>query len=173
MENPSKLFAGATRMAVPPDAHPQLAAEWRLARSIYRELQLMAMPPANLLLIGTGRVMQHILKLLLPVLDEPISTWRPGDLLILPSAAHAGTIILDGVSALTPDDQHRLLAWSDHAPRRTRVVSTAAASVFPLVEAGAFNDTLYYRLNVVCVDVAEHDRNERSADGRPDEQQDA
>ena len=36
---------------------------------------------------------------------------------------------------------------------RARVVSTASESLFATVESGAFNDALYYRLNVVTIDL--------------------
>jgi transcriptional regulator of acetoin/glycerol metabolism len=167
MEDPSNFFTGAERMAAPLDHQPQLADEARLARSIYRELQLLAMPRVNLLLIGSESVMQHILKLLLPVLEKPFVTWRPGEPLVLPSTAHTGTMIVDGVGALGREDQHRLLEWSNQAAGRIRIVSTAAVPLFPLVEAGTFLDTLYYRLNVICVDATELSQSQGAPGGEP------
>jgi transcriptional regulator of acetoin/glycerol metabolism len=38
---------------------------------------------------------------------------------------------------------------------RPQVVSTASAPLLPLVEAGVFNDALYYRLNTVYIDLSE------------------
>jgi transcriptional regulator of acetoin/glycerol metabolism len=167
MENLSNFFTGATRVTGPLDHQLPFADEARLARSIYRELQLPAMPLVNLLLIGSEAVMQHILKLLLPVLDKPFATWRPGELLVPPSVAHAGTMILDGVAALGTEDQHRLLEWSNQAAGKIRIVSTSAAPLFPLVQAGTFLDTLYYRLNVICVDATDDSQSLRAPDVEP------
>jgi DNA-binding NtrC family response regulator len=36
---------------------------------------------------------------------------------------------------------------------RTQVISTTNSRLLTLVDCGTFLDTLYYRLNVVCVDV--------------------
>jgi hypothetical protein len=128
--------------------------DWRLARFALQELQLTAMQPrVNLLVIGQDSAIQNILDLVLANMDEPIATWCPGEPLVLPSDARAGTIVLRDVSALALEDQHRLLAWSDQAAGRMRLVSTTRAPLFPQVEAGAFIAALYYRLNTVLCDV--------------------
>jgi transcriptional regulator of aromatic amino acid metabolism len=62
-------------------------------------------------------------------------------------------VILQDVGALTRADQHRLLDWLDDAAGRTQVVSTTPAPLWPRVQAGAFIDRLYYRLNTVCMDM--------------------
>jgi hypothetical protein len=62
-------------------------------------------------------------------------------------------MILQDVGALTDADQRRLLDWLDRAAGRTQVVSTTPASLWPRVQAGAFADGLYYRLNTLCMDV--------------------
>jgi transcriptional regulator of acetoin/glycerol metabolism len=48
-----------------------------------------------------------------------------------------------------------LFEWLDSTSSGTQVVSTASAPLLPLVEAGAFDDALYYRLNTVYVDLSE------------------
>jgi sigma-54-interacting transcriptional regulator len=65
-------------------------------------------------------------------------------------------MILQDVDALTHADQRRLLDWLDQAAGRTQVVSTTPAPLLPRVQAGAFIDRLYYRLNTVCMDVTEY-----------------
>ena len=47
-----------------------------------------------------------------------------------------------------------LLRWLERATGRTQVVSTTSTSLLPRVQDGTFVDTLYYRLNTVCLDVA-------------------
>jgi transcriptional regulator of acetoin/glycerol metabolism len=58
------------------------------------------------------------------------------------------------VGALPLDAQIHLLEWLAAAIGRIQVVCTTPAPLLPQVRAGAFIDTLYYRLNTVYVDVS-------------------
>jgi hypothetical protein len=144
MTNSSTRHAGAARVDAPLNPVSLAEEDWRLARAAR----------VNLLLLGTDRNIPNALTALLPDLREPIATWSPGQPLTLPPAAQAGTVILYDVDALRHEDQLRLLTWLDQTVGRTQVVSTASAPLLPRVEAGAFIDTLYYRLNTVCVEAA-------------------
>jgi DNA-binding NtrC family response regulator len=95
-----------------------------------------------------------VLQTLVQDPEEPVASWCPGERLVLPPAARAGTMILKDVGALAPEDQHRLLDWLEAAAGRTQVVSTTPATLLPRVEAGTFIEQLYYRLNTVCVDMS-------------------
>jgi hypothetical protein len=132
MDTSSPVFAGST---VPED------------------LLLMGMPPVNLLLTGDHGVIRNVLGALLRDFDGPISAWYPGEELVLPRDPLAGTIILHEVGLMGYEDQIQLLEWLEMRVGRTQVVSTASAPLLPQVEAGGFNDTLYYRLNTVSIDV--------------------
>jgi transcriptional regulator of acetoin/glycerol metabolism len=57
------------------------------------------------------------------------------------------------VGALSHDDQLHLLDWLEHAVARTQVISTTSGPLLPLVQTGGFIETLFYRLNTVCLDV--------------------
>jgi len=50
-------------------------------------------------------------------------------------------------------EQRRLLDWLERCAGRYQVVSTTTSPLLALVEARVFHDALFYRLNVVCVDV--------------------
>jgi len=52
------------------------------------------------------------------------------------------------------DDQRHLHDWLQVSSGHTRVISTARQPVLPLLDAGTFSDTLYYRLNVLCFQVS-------------------
>jgi hypothetical protein len=127
--------------------------DWRRARAAHADLLLMGMPRVNLLVTGMTGVLSNVLDTLVPDLNEPIVRWRSGEKLVLPPVPRARTMILEDVGALTHDDQVRLLKWLDGAAGRTQVVSTSSVSLLPDVESGAFIDTLYYRLNIVSLDV--------------------
>jgi hypothetical protein len=130
----------------------QLREEWRVARGAHAELLLMGMPRVNLLVTGADGVIDTVLESLTPDLREPVGRWRPGDQLLLPPPPLIRTMILRDVDEMPHDDQQHLLEWLDQAAGRTQIVSTSSRPLLARVEDGAFDETLYYRLNVVCVD---------------------
>jgi len=156
MENPSSFVPGLTaglRRAPSPDAVPPLPEHWRLARAAHVDLLLMGMPRVNLLLIAPDAVVRFVLESLLLNLREPVARWASGQPLVLPPQGLIKTMVLHDVGRLQPHEQLDLLAWLEQAAGRTQVVSTSATPLLPRVQCGAFIDTLYYRLNTVCVDV--------------------
>jgi hypothetical protein len=154
MKNPSELYAGAIRSNGPGGGGSPSPERRRLAEDVRGDLVAIGMPGVNLLLSGMDDVVHNILETILSDLETPIASWYPGERLVLPPVPRAGTMILHDVGAMDQEDQLRLLAWSELASGKIRIVSTASAPLMPLVNAGMFNDTLYYRLNTVFVDVA-------------------
>jgi DNA-binding NtrC family response regulator len=71
--------------------------------------------------------------------------------LVLPQADQVGTIIVEDVGRLDMAAQMYLLEWLESAVPRARVISTSAMPVLPMVAAGMFDATLYYRLNLLYV----------------------
>ena len=153
MEGPSQISHGGRR-ALPLGRGTQLPDHWRLARAAHVDLLLMGMPRVNLLLIAPDGVVRYVLESLLLDLREPIVRWSPGHALDLSSVDHAATIILHDIGNLSPGEQLDLLEWLERADGRAQVVSTSATPLLSRVQCGAFMDTLYYRLNTVCVDVS-------------------
>ncbi len=62
-----------------------------------------------------------------------------------------GAIVVYDVDTLTRDEQYALYGIAGNG--RTQIVSTASKLLQPMLQAGAFNERLYYRLNVVTVDL--------------------
>jgi hypothetical protein len=153
MQNLPKPFADGARPADGIDCISRLREDWHIARTAHSDLEMMRVPRANLLLKGTQDVIENVVDLLMPDLRAPITTWLPGDPLALP-AVPAGTMILRDVGRLPLDDQCRLLSWLDVAGGRAQIVSTTPSPLLSRVRAGGFLDTLYYRLNTVCVDLS-------------------
>jgi hypothetical protein len=118
--------------------------DWRLACSAR----------ANLLVIGLNGPIDQVVDSLGPDVGELIGTWCCGERLALPPSGKRGTVILHGVSGLPHADQVTLLGWLEQSDRAAQVVSTSLESLLPRVEAGTFIDTLYYRLNTICVEVS-------------------
>jgi hypothetical protein len=153
MEHSPLISSGTLPAGGPMPLGSQLPDHWRLARAAHVDLLLMGMPRVNLLLIAPDGVVRFVLESLLLDLHEPIARWRPGDALRLPTPEEPGTLVLHEAGYLSPEDQLRLLSWLERAEGRTQVVSTSSTPLLPRVHAGTFIDTLYYRLNTVCVDV--------------------
>lgn len=154
MENPSDVIASPLRVPGPIDFRSRRPEDWRQARAAYLSLLLIGMPRVNLLLVGVDGMVWNVLGTLLIDLQEPITTWMPGQPLVLPPPAQAGTLLLHDLGMMTHEEQLRLLGWLEQAAGRTQVVSMAASPVLPRVRTGEFLETLYYRLNTVCVDLA-------------------
>jgi hypothetical protein len=108
----------------------------------------------NLLLIATDVDRRDVVDVLRCDCPEPLITWRPGETLMLPPPTESGTLLLEDLSALPLDDQRRLYGWLDASTGWMQVVSITSRSLLPSIEAGAFLETLYYRLNIVCGVVA-------------------
>jgi len=116
------------------------------------ELRLVEQHRVNLLLMGQHDIVQPMVDALAARFHQPVGTWSPGERLVLPPAERTGTMVLNDVGALGLQDQIQLLEWLSTASGRTQVVSTTPAPLLPRVQSGKFIDTLYYRLNTVCVD---------------------
>lgn len=91
----------------------------------------------------------------LRIARAPVTIWRPGSPLLLPAVVETGTLIVQDVGALSREDQHSLCEWLEIMAGRTRVISTSVRPIFPMVEAGTFSPTLYYRLNMLYFNVNE------------------
>jgi len=116
--------------------------------------QLLLTARPNTLLEGPDEATDAIVGEAMEWLAEPHATW---------SGAASGcdrpaTLVVRSVSALNQDQQRALLAWLDAPGDRMQVISTTADPLYPLVGRGAFLANLYYRLNVLLLDVACADR---------------
>jgi hypothetical protein len=119
----------------------------------YEDPMSMRMPPVNVLLTGAHGATRDMLARLLRDIGGPILAWYPGERLILPRHPRVATMILHEVGFMSDEDQLRLLGWLETRPRRVQIVSTTSAPLQVQVESGAFNDTLYFRLNTVRIDL--------------------
>ena len=148
MGYPSNAVATASAVSV-----RRIRNDWRLAREAHTELQIPAVERANLLVVGTGAVPMLLEMLGLEPDNEGVVSWHAGEPLELPHPSRVATLILHDVDELTEWDQHKLLPWLEQASGMVRTVSTAREPLWPRVKVGAFDETLYYRLNTVYVDV--------------------
>jgi len=118
----------------------------------------------NLLLEGSDASTDPMLLRLAPYLCEPIVRAPAGGAFI-PPVGEVGALIVSDVDSLSGDEQSALLAWLASTESRTTIVSTTTRSLFALVRRGLFDVELYYRLNVMLVQVdAENDARLRVSD---------
>jgi hypothetical protein len=108
----------------------------------------------NVLVVGNDDVVEEALRTLRRRCRKPLVTCAAADPLVLPPSFTVGTLVLRDVGALSADGQRRLLAWLDCAFGGTQIIATSAHTLWPsFIQTGAFLETLYYRLNVVYVDL--------------------
>jgi hypothetical protein len=121
---------------------------------LHAEWDLVIRARSNLLLAGSLSSTDAMLVALKPHLRAPLRQCTPKTGVPVPQPRE-GTLVLLEVDRLDVKQQAQLLTWLDRFDERGRVqvVSTTSAPLFSLVETGAFLASLYYRLNVVRMDV--------------------
>jgi hypothetical protein len=108
-------------------------------------------PRHNVLLEGPEPSTLAVLRLLEPYLPAPVMRrTRGAPFQVLPD--DVGGLILEDVGGLGPEEQARLLAWIDRRPL-VQIVSTSADRLFAFVTRGGFDASLYYRLNIILIEV--------------------
>jgi len=142
--------ASALRLR-PVDAHPRRpltppaelaiglsAGEWRLAIAC----------GVNVLIEGKDAVTESLVSALWRHLRKPIRVWSAG-----PLPRRSGTLMIWDAATLSIAAQSALLEWLRATGEQRRVVSTSSLPLFPLVEEGLFSQDLYYRLNIIRLDL--------------------
>ena len=122
-----------------------------LAPETLEDLHIARLHRANLLLVGGHAATGAILELLGLSSGEPVTSWRPRQPLELPPPSRPTTLILHDVDQLTAAAQAAVLRWLDNSSGQVWVVSTTTEPLWPHVDAGSFDEVLYYRLNTVCL----------------------
>ena len=121
-----------------------LPAELRL------EWKAVAREHCNVLIEGGSGAADVVLEALRPHLRGPILEHRAKPGVPLPLPAY-GTLVLLEVAELAPREQAKLLRWLHERNGSVQVVSTCTDRLYPIVEAGRFDASLYYRLNIVRI----------------------
>lgn len=113
----------------------------------------------NVLFAGSASAIDQALAALMSQLDEPIRLFSPETGTVVPEPSE-GTLVLIEIAGLDGAQQRQLLRWLDEFEQRghVQVVSTTSTRLFGLVESGDFLPDLYYRLNVLRLDVASADQ---------------
>lgn len=89
-----------------------------------------------------------------PLLPAPLTYIDCGSSCSLNGVANGGTVVLRHLDRCGLAAQRQLMESLHLRPLGTQVIGTSLHSLFPLIAAGAFLDMLYYRLNIVYVELA-------------------
>jgi hypothetical protein len=121
---------------------------------LHVEWDLVIRARSNLLLAGSLSETDAMLVALKPHLRAPLRKYKPKTGVPVPQPRE-GTLVLLEVDRLNGKQQAQLVRWLDRFDEhgRVQVVSTTSEPLFSLVETGAFLARLYYRLNVVRLDL--------------------
>lgn len=108
--------------------------------------------PHTVLFEGPVAATNAVLLLLQPHTRETI-VWNRPQAPVTSDDGQAGVLILREAAGLSLVDQRQLLEWLVREGAGAHIVSTTERSLFALVSAGLFDATLYYRLNIMLLQV--------------------
>jgi hypothetical protein len=109
----------------------------------------------NALLIGSEANANAAILRLVPYLRTPVMHWHP-KAMAESTWQPTGALVVWDVDTLDRIQQELLLEWMDSHAADLQVISVGKHPVFPLVLRETFLDTLYYRLNMVCLKLADN-----------------
>jgi hypothetical protein len=108
----------------------------------------------NVLVTGPRAATRAFIVAITPSLRSPIRLLDCTGRLDLPT--ESGTIVLKDVDALSRHEQERLTQWLDTAqPPAWQMIALTTIPLYHRVQTGAFLDALYYRLNIVHLEVSQ------------------
>ena len=102
----------------------------------------------NVMFEGPAQATEGLLRLLEPHLRSP-AIWKGAQRPFEIPLDECGALVLQNISSLDRREQAGLLRWLGAG--RTQVISTTDHSLLPLIARGAFDEVLYYRLNVMLI----------------------
>jgi hypothetical protein len=127
--------------------HLTIGVEIEMTRRLLREGR------ARTLVIGTAGASGRAVRALCADFQSPIHNVRAGCRFTFPQKP--GTLLIQDVSTLGAADQVRLLEWLNLGPRGVSVIAVTSEPLFPLVQCGRFRSDLFYRLNLIVIDVTD------------------
>jgi Sigma-54 interaction domain len=132
---------------------PAMAVDWTL---VEHDLDIVRSFRANLLVIGPDWLVADVLRSAISDVTHSI-TMSAGDPrpLRLPVVPLPGcTLVLRDIDELDADGQAALFDWLGRANGEQQVVCTGSGLLPSLMTSGEFDPRLFYRLNIVCIDLS-------------------
>jgi len=155
LEYPARLSSGVNPETAPHTSRPFSETD-EVSLSAASDLNIARISRANLLVVGPALLVRNLLSLVARGTRRDAIVHATAGRLELPaSGARPTTIVVHDVDTLITSEQQRLLEWLDAATTHVQVISTASMPLLSRVEARTFNETLYYRLNTIYIDLFE------------------
>jgi hypothetical protein len=123
---------------------------WVPSENLMRYLTAVPQRP-NLLVECSHRAGEAIVASLKAVCAPPVHLLKMPGPLAMP-ARKAGTLLLQGASMMTLEQQIELNDWLSSGRGELQIVSITNAPLWDLVQEGRFLEGLFYRLNVVYLE---------------------
>lgn len=146
------LSTHAPQRADDNERRPAIPAPDVLGPGLHYEWDIITSSHPNLLVVGPAAVTALLIEALEPHLRQPVRRCEPRVDSVLP-LPDKGALIISAVEHMSAAQQQRMLHWLDQLEAPVQVVCTTLEPMFTLVLAGGFLSDLYYRLNVVLLDV--------------------
>jgi len=105
----------------------------------------------NVLVVGPHDATRTFVLTIAPWLQAPVRRVACDTVLSLPAAA--GTLVLEDVDLLPDEEQQALLHWLEITQRIPQLISVTTDPLYHRVQTGTFLGTLYYRLNMIRLQV--------------------
>lgn len=137
--------------AVYADQFEGFGEDWHISLETRADIQAARRQRMNVLIMAESAMTEAVLGLLLDSTESTIPSGR-----IAPLDGPSPTLVLHNVDQLTTRAQAAIVNWLDQSKGRIWIVSTATTPLWPRVQAGAFDESLYYRLNAVCIQPETH-----------------
>jgi hypothetical protein len=103
----------------------------------------------NAMIVGSAEETTGILDVIARWLAPPVVSCKASSV-TLPDRP-VGTLVIRNLERLRRDDQVRLSDWIVRMAGASRVITACSVPLFPLLARRAFDDVLFYRLNVISV----------------------
>lgn len=116
------------------------------------ELSVFRTAHPNTLLIGPEATANAVISQQQHYFRAPVVDWHPRDAAKPPT--ETGTLVIRDVDTLDLTQQEQFFGWLDRYAAGVQVISVTGRPLFPLIEAGAFLEKLYYRLNIICLSLS-------------------
>jgi hypothetical protein len=123
--------------------------------AILRMLASQGNRPNLLVVVGEGFDSESIARRMITLGVLPLHWCSLPGLLDLPPGK-SGTLFLNDIAALGQDQQLGLFDWLSEGCEQLQTISITSVPLESLVEDGRFLESLYYRLNVVRLDVTRY-----------------
>ncbi len=107
---------------------------------------------ANTLIQGAKADLDECVSAITPFCPPPVVTLEDPVVNTL-ATIKDGSVVLEHVARYSLEEQRAILSWLDGDGSGVRLIATTSERLFDLVQGGQFIDTLYYRLNVIFIDL--------------------